>query len=106
MRMYLFDTLSIADLRWRDWIYFVLSVAIVIYMVLGSQHLYKRVIVYFERKYRVKIVSRVKAHVVTGPHPWWKLLWIEIKLMASFFIIYFFPLVLIGLIGWMLGVFR
>lgn len=103
--MSLLETLTIADLRWQDWVYCMASLAIVIYMFAGSQDLYKRIISRFERRYRVKIVARTRYYAVTGPHPWWKLLWIEIKLILAFFIIYFLPIGLIGLIGWVLGVF-
>jgi hypothetical protein len=100
--MHLLDTIRLSD----DWMYGISSMAICIYMLFGTHSIYKKVIARFEKKYRVKIVARQKAYVVTGPHPWWKLFYIEIKLFITFFIVYFFPLLLIGIIGWVLGVFR
>ncbi len=97
---------TIAAWGWQAWVYALLGTGIGTYLFLFSHKMYKKVIVYFEKKYNVSIVARYKYYQITGPYSWQKLMWIEIKLFFTFFMVYFAPFVLIGVVGLLLGIFE
>lgn len=98
-------THGFADFRWQDWVFSILGIGLCGYMFFVSPKLYPKVITRFERKHNVRITASPKAYKVSGPYPWLYLLWLEIKLLFTFMMVYFLPLLAIGLLGLLLEVF-
>ena len=96
---------GLADWRWQDWVYAVISMGLCVYMFFVSPKLYPKVLARFERKHNLRITSSTRSLDVKGPYHWLYLLWLELKLMLTLMMVYFFPLVAIGLLGYVLGVF-
>jgi hypothetical protein len=94
-----------ADWRWQDWLFAIISIGLCGFMVFVSPKIYTKAMRRFEIKHNVRISATFRSYKLSGPYHWLYLLWLELKLMFTMFIIYFLPLVMIGLVGLVLGVF-
>ncbi|HEX2629563.1 MAG TPA: hypothetical protein VHM26_11135 [Chitinophagaceae bacterium] len=94
-----------SDFRWQDWLFMIFGIGCCAFMIFVSPKMYAKAMKRFEIKHNVSIKATFRSYKLTGPHHWTYLLWLELKLMFTMFIIYFFPLVMIGLVGLVLGVF-
>ncbi len=59
-----------------------------------------------ESRYSIKIVARFRSYRVVGNLPWWKAIGIQLLLLGSHFVIYFWPFVVTLVLGWAFGVFK
>lgn len=92
-------------MRWQDWLFTIIGIGLCGFMIFVSPKIYTRAMRRFEIKHNVRISATFRSYKLSGPHHWLYLLWLELKLMFTMFIIYFLPLVMIGLVGYVLGVF-
>jgi hypothetical protein len=96
---------GLSDMRWQDWIFAIAGIGLCGFMFFVSPKIYPKVIRRFEIKHNVSIRATFRSYKLTGPHPWLYLLWLELKLMFMLMMVFFLPLLAIGLVGLVLGVF-